>query len=215
MVRSLPAAGPGDRARRGGARWPARAGQTGRRLQPGTCSHLRHPEHPGRQGLPRRRGGGGVRRGPATGRRRSVPGFPAPLGGRPAGGRRGRGVAAPGGRARAIAVRCRGAAGPDSARARRHRRGVGAAARGSRQFCRRRPDGPDAARVARVQRASRFTALDQGRPDDALDLLLAALPNADGSRDDIRRVVVAILDDLGVEHPLARDGRRRLAAALY
>jgi len=41
------------------------------------------------------------------------------------------------------------------------------------------------------------------------------LPSADGSRDDIRRVVVGILDELGVESPLARDGRRRLAAALY
>jgi thioredoxin-like negative regulator of GroEL len=28
-------------------------------------------------------------------------------------------------------------------------------------------------------------------------------------------VVVAILDELGVENPLARDARRRLAAALY
>jgi thioredoxin-like negative regulator of GroEL len=27
--------------------------------------------------------------------------------------------------------------------------------------------------------------------------------------------VVAILDELGVDHPLARDARRRLAAALY
>ena len=34
-------------------------------------------------------------------------------------------------------------------------------------------------------------------------------------RDDVRRVIVAALDDLGVEHPLARDARRRLAAALY
>jgi putative thioredoxin len=31
----------------------------------------------------------------------------------------------------------------------------------------------------------------------------------------VRRVVVGILDDLGVEHPVARDARRRLAAALY
>ena len=29
------------------------------------------------------------------------------------------------------------------------------------------------------------------------------------------RVIVGILDELGVEHPLAREGRRRLAAALY
>jgi len=34
-------------------------------------------------------------------------------------------------------------------------------------------------------------------------------------REDIRRVVVGILDQLGVEDPLARDFRRRLATALY
>jgi putative thioredoxin len=58
-------------------------------------------------------------------------------------------------------------------------------------------------------------ALDAGEHERALDLLIGALPSADGSRDDIRRVVVGILDELGVESPLARDGRRRLAAALY
>ncbi len=58
-------------------------------------------------------------------------------------------------------------------------------------------------------------ALDAGDREQALDLLLGALPSADGSRDDIRRLVVGILDELGVENPLARDARRRLAAALY
>ncbi len=60
-----------------------------------------------------------------------------------------------------------------------------------------------------------FAALDAGDVERALDLLLEALPNADGSRDDVRRVVVGVLDELGVEHPLARDARRRLASALY
>jgi putative thioredoxin len=60
-----------------------------------------------------------------------------------------------------------------------------------------------------------FTALDDGDEERALDVLLAALPSADGAKDDIRRVVVGILDELGVEHPLARESRRRLAAALY
>ena len=46
-------------------------------------------------------------------------------------------------------------------------------------------------------------------------MLIDALPTADGAKDDIRQAVVAILDELGVEHPLARDARRRLAAALY
>ncbi len=60
-----------------------------------------------------------------------------------------------------------------------------------------------------------FTALDAGDHERALNLLLDALPSADGARDDIRRVVVGILDELGVDSPLARDSRRRLASALY
>jgi putative thioredoxin len=60
-----------------------------------------------------------------------------------------------------------------------------------------------------------FAALDAGDHERALDLLIAALPSADGAKDDIRKVVVGVLDELGVEHPLARDTRRRLAAALY
>jgi putative thioredoxin len=60
-----------------------------------------------------------------------------------------------------------------------------------------------------------FAALDAGDHERGLDLLLEALPNADGARDDVRRVVVGVLDELGVEHPLARSARRRLASALY
>ncbi len=60
-----------------------------------------------------------------------------------------------------------------------------------------------------------FAALDAGDHERALDLLIAALPSADGAKDDIRKVVVGVLDELGVEHPLARDARRRLATALY
>ena len=60
-----------------------------------------------------------------------------------------------------------------------------------------------------------FAALDEGEHAHALDLLLAALPDADGARDDVRRVVVGVLDALGVDDPLARESRRRLAAALY
>jgi len=60
-----------------------------------------------------------------------------------------------------------------------------------------------------------FAALDAGESERALDLLLAAIPNADGARDDVRRVVVGVLDELGVEDPVARDARRRLASALY
>jgi putative thioredoxin len=60
-----------------------------------------------------------------------------------------------------------------------------------------------------------FGALDAGDPERAVDLLLEAIPSADGHKDDIRALVVGILDVLGVEHPAARDARRRLAAALY
>lgn len=60
-----------------------------------------------------------------------------------------------------------------------------------------------------------FAAVDEGDYARGLDLLLAALQPADGARDDLRRVIVGVLDELGVEHPLARETRRRLAAALY
>lgn len=78
--------------------------------------------------------------------------------------------------------------------------------------------------------ADAFAVLDAGDTERAIDLLLSAMPAADGvttsagppptgasaiSKDDLRRVVVGVLDGLGVEHPLARDTRRRLAAALY
>jgi putative thioredoxin len=62
---------------------------------------------------------------------------------------------------------------------------------------------------------SAFAALDAGEVQQGLDGLLAALPSADGAREDIRRVVVGVLDELGVESELAREYRRRLASALY
>ena len=60
-----------------------------------------------------------------------------------------------------------------------------------------------------------FRALDAGEHERALELLIGAIPSADGHKDDVRRVVVAVLDRLGVDDPLARAARRRLAAALY
>jgi putative thioredoxin len=60
-----------------------------------------------------------------------------------------------------------------------------------------------------------WRALDAGEHEQAIDVLIGALPGADGAKDDIRQAVVAVLDELGVDHPLARDARRRLAAALY
>ncbi len=58
-------------------------------------------------------------------------------------------------------------------------------------------------------------ALDDGERERAVDLLIEAIPQAGERTDDLRRLVVAILDDLGVEHPAAREARRRLATALY
>jgi putative thioredoxin len=66
-----------------------------------------------------------------------------------------------------------------------------------------------------VDLADAFRALDAGEDEKALDLLIASIPSANGHKDDVRRVVVAVLDRLGVDNPLARDARRRLAAALY
>jgi putative thioredoxin len=60
-----------------------------------------------------------------------------------------------------------------------------------------------------------FAALDEGALERALDLLIEALPSADARRDQIRQVVVGELDALSPSDPLARDARRRLAAALY
>ncbi len=60
-----------------------------------------------------------------------------------------------------------------------------------------------------------FAALDADEPERGLDLLLNSLASADGAKDDIRRVIVGVLDGLGVDHPLARESRRRLASALY
>jgi len=61
-----------------------------------------------------------------------------------------------------------------------------------------------------------FAALDAGDTEGGLDALIAAIGAADdGHREDLRRAVVGVLDELGVEHPLARESRRKLAAALY
>jgi putative thioredoxin len=65
--------------------------------------------------------------------------------------------------------------------------------------------------------AEAFAALDAGELQRGLDALIGAIAaNGDGDRrEDLRRAVVGVLDDLGVEHPLARESRRKLASALY
>ena len=58
-----------------------------------------------------------------------------------------------------------------------------------------------------------FEAWDSGAYEGALNRLLAALGDLE-HRDDVRRVMVAIFTELGPEHELARDYRRKLGAAL-
>jgi putative thioredoxin len=62
-----------------------------------------------------------------------------------------------------------------------------------------------------------FAALDAGELQRGLDALIAAIAAASDQdrRDDLRRAVVGVLDELGAEHPLARESRRKLASALY
>ncbi len=60
-----------------------------------------------------------------------------------------------------------------------------------------------------------FDALDSRNNDRALDILISAIKPSRPERDDIRRVVVAILDELGLDHPLTAKSRARLASALY
>ena len=61
-----------------------------------------------------------------------------------------------------------------------------------------------------------FAAWDGGNPEQALEGLqeaIAAEQDPD-RKDQLRRVMVAIFTELGADHPLAREHRRRLAAAL-
>lgn len=60
-----------------------------------------------------------------------------------------------------------------------------------------------------------LSALDSGDSAAALELLIAALPSAGSLRDPIRRLVVGVLDQLGVESELALEYRQKLASALY
>jgi putative thioredoxin len=62
-----------------------------------------------------------------------------------------------------------------------------------------------------------FARLDDGELQAGLDALIDAIPGSSdaGRRDDLRRSVVGVLDELGVEHPVSRESRRRLASALY
>ena len=62
-----------------------------------------------------------------------------------------------------------------------------------------------------------FEALDAGNQGRGLDALISAIGDSEDEerREELRRAVVGVLDELGVEHPLARESRRKLATALY
>jgi putative thioredoxin len=64
--------------------------------------------------------------------------------------------------------------------------------------------------------AQAFTAWDEGDLEGALEGLQTVVGEADDPerRNLLRRVMVAIFTELGADHPLAREHRRRLAAAL-
>jgi putative thioredoxin len=63
--------------------------------------------------------------------------------------------------------------------------------------------------------AEAFKLLDQGNREQALDALIAAIPTADGLKDDIRRAVVGILATYDQGDPTARSYRMKLSSALY
>ena len=59
-------------------------------------------------------------------------------------------------------------------------------------------------------------ALESGNYEGALERLLTEAAGADAERRErLRELMVAIFQELGQEHPLATEYRRRLAAALY
>jgi putative thioredoxin len=62
-----------------------------------------------------------------------------------------------------------------------------------------------------------FERIDAGDTEGGLDALIAKIAEEPDQqrKDELRRAVVGVLDELGVEHPLARESRRKLAAALY
>ena len=81
---------------------------------------------------------------------------------------------------------------------------------------RRGPRGADPAR-GRPRARRRVRGARRRRQERAIDALIAAIAATSDQdrRDELRRAVVGVLDELGAEHPLARESRRKLASALY
>jgi putative thioredoxin len=70
-------------------------------------------------------------------------------------------------------------------------------------------------RTAGLDLSTAFAALDAGDNERALDALIESIPPARSTRDEIRRVVIGILDELGLDDPLVTRARKKLASALY
>ncbi len=70
-------------------------------------------------------------------------------------------------------------------------------------------------RTGRPEIMSAFSALDAGDHERALELLIDAISNDREARDEIRRVVVGAVDEVGNDHPRAGEWRSRLYSALY
>jgi putative thioredoxin len=78
---------------------------------------------------------------------------------------------------------------------------------GEELLARLREDGAEADVVA---------ALDAGDPTRALDLILAEIAEGPPERkDELRRLALAVFEELGPEHPVTQAYRRRLAAMLF
>jgi putative thioredoxin len=63
--------------------------------------------------------------------------------------------------------------------------------------------------------ADAFKLLDEGQREQALDALIAAIPTADGLKDDVRRAVVGILAGYEPGDEMAKQYRLKLSSALY
>jgi putative thioredoxin len=76
-----------------------------------------------------------------------------------------------------------------------------------------------AARIGLVKKgvgAEAFATLDRGHREAALDALLGEIENAgEEEREELRRAIVGILSEADPADPVAREYRKRLAAALY
>jgi len=60
-----------------------------------------------------------------------------------------------------------------------------------------------------------FAALDSRDYEQAVDLLISTIRPTNPRKDDIRRVVVGILDELGPDDPRVPDWRRQMSSRLY